>query len=80
LTFKLQAVESLNKIAESLPAEHFEEHFIPLIRRLAKGEWFTSRTSACGLFGVAYNKVSDSIKAELRRFSILNCGNELITD
>ena len=30
------------------------------------GDWFTSRTSACGLFSVAYPRVNANLKAELR--------------
>lgn len=33
---------------------------------VGSGDWFTSRTSACGLFSVAYPRVSPAIKAELR--------------
>lgn len=41
--------------------------FVPLvISFLSVGEWFTSRTSACGLFSVAYGSVSEQIKRELR--------------
>ncbi|GFQ71581.1 hypothetical protein TNCT_73461 [Trichonephila clavata] len=36
------------------------------VKRLASGDWFTSRTSACGLFGVCYSRLSPSLKAELR--------------
>jgi len=62
-----KAVESLCKLAEVLPEEHFVEQFIPLIKRLATGDWFTSRTSACGLFGKAYSRLNDEkVKAELR--------------
>ena len=32
------------------------------------GDWFTSRTSACGLFAVSYARVSSSVKAELRQY------------
>ncbi len=47
--------------------ESIEEYFVPMIRRLASGEWFTSRTSACGLFAVAYPSASESTKQELRK-------------
>ena len=30
------------------------------------GEWFTSRTSACGLFSVAYTLTSNNTKDDLR--------------
>jgi len=61
-----KAVSSLNKVAEQLSDAHVVEYFVPLIRRLAQGDWFTSRISACGLFSVCYGRLSTSIKAELR--------------
>ena len=61
-----KAVESLCKVAESLNPSLLEMHFIPLLTRLAKTEWFTARVSSTGLFAVAYSKASDEVKAELR--------------
>ena len=40
---------------------HKLKHFEPFL-----GEWFTSRTSACGLFSVCYQRVSNQVKADLR--------------
>lgn len=61
-----KAVDSLRLIAAEHSPAHLEEYFVPLIIRLASGDWFTSRTSACGLFSVAYPRVSNTAKAELR--------------
>lgn len=62
-----KAVESLNKVAAVLSGAHITEHFVPLVVRLATGDWFTSRTSAAGLFGSAYSKVEDQkLRTELR--------------
>ncbi|KJH48794.1 HEAT repeat protein [Dictyocaulus viviparus] len=61
-----KAVESLRKIADKHSTPALEDYFIPMLKRLATGDWFTSRTSACGLFSVAYPRVSPAIKAELR--------------
>merc|ERR1712088_1218889 len=61
-----KAVESLRKIAEEHSTGDLETHFVPLVKRLATGDWFTSRTSACGLFSVCYPRVSASVKADLR--------------
>ncbi|CAI4224083.1 unnamed protein product [Auanema sp. JU1783] len=61
-----KAVDSLRKIADKHSTADLEEHFIPMLRRLATGDWFTSRTSSCGLFSVAYPRVSPAIQAELR--------------
>jgi serine/threonine-protein phosphatase 2A regulatory subunit A len=36
------------------------------IQRLAAGEWFTARVSACGLFHIAYPSAPELLKAELR--------------
>eukprot|EP01087_Luapelamoeba_hula_P024695 TRINITY_DN949_c0_g1_i1.p1 TRINITY_DN949_c0_g1~~TRINITY_DN949_c0_g1_i1.p1 ORF type:complete len:586 (+),score=99.05 TRINITY_DN949_c0_g1_i1:135-1892(+) len=57
-----KAVESLCKLAAIIPDEQFAEQFLPLIKRLATGDWFTSRTSACGLFASAYPKDQKSRK------------------
>ena len=61
-----KAVESLREVAKAHIPAHVEQYFVPLIQRLASGEWFTSRTSACGLFVAAYPSVSAELKAELR--------------
>ena len=44
-----------------------EQYYIPLLNRLAHGEWFTSRTSSCALFPPIYDKVSSQLQDELRR-------------
>lgn len=61
-----KAVESLRQIAAVHSPQDLEQHFVPLVKRLAIGDWFTSRTSACGLFSVSYQRVSSSVKSELR--------------
>lgn len=37
-----------------------------LVQRLATGEWFTSRVSACGLFASAYRRAGQQQRADLR--------------
>ncbi|XP_063718428.1 serine/threonine-protein phosphatase 2A 65 kDa regulatory subunit A alpha isoform-like isoform X1 [Symsagittifera roscoffensis] len=61
-----KAVESLRKIAADHSSEHMEKFFVPLIKRLTQGDWFTSRASACGLYSVSYPHVGASMKEELR--------------
>jgi len=61
-----KAVESLNKVARQLSVQHLLEFYVPLIRRLASNDWFTSRISACGLFAVAYGRLPADAKAEIR--------------
>ncbi|CAL7944388.1 unnamed protein product [Xylocopa violacea] len=61
-----KAVESLRTIAAQHSSTDLEEQFVPLIYRLATGDWFTSRTSACGLFSVCYPRVNPTVKAGLR--------------
>ena len=63
-----KAVESLRLIAKEHSPKDLEQYFVPLIRRLASGDWFTSRSSACGLLCVCYPRVSAAVKAELRGF------------
>lgn len=67
-----QAAESITKISAVLSQEQIEQSYIPLVQRLSRGEWFTSRTSSCALYGPAYDKVAVPIQDELRRaFTVL---------
>lgn len=50
-----KAVESLRSVALQHNPADLETYFVPLVIRLAAGDWFTSRTSACGLFAVSNN-------------------------
>ena len=46
------------------------------MQRLATGEWFTSRISACGLFAGAYARTTGSQRADLRQLYGLLCRDE----
>ena len=61
-----KAVESLRTIAAIHTTSDLETHFIPLVKRLASGDWFTSRTSSCGLFSVCYPRAVVATKTDLR--------------
>lgn len=56
-----KAVESLRNVAQQHSPADLEAHFVPLVLRLAAGDWFTSRTSACGLFAVSFKIVENLI-------------------
>ncbi|KAG0333861.1 hypothetical protein BG004_000660 [Podila humilis] len=62
-----KAVESLNKIAPVLNQAQLEQYFIPLLKRLSTGDWFTSRTSATGLYACGYATVSPAFQEDLRK-------------
>lgn len=57
-------------------SQDIETHFVPMIKRLATGEWFTSRTSACGLFSVVYKQCSVSVRVELCQAFKLLCSDD----
>ncbi|KAF2455942.1 protein phosphatase PP2A regulatory subunit A [Lineolata rhizophorae] len=62
-----KAVESLNKICEQLGPQQIEEFFIPLVIRLSKADWFTSKISATGLYSVPYSRASPPSQELLRQ-------------
>lgn len=62
-----KAVDSLRRICEEHNTEDLESHFVPLVKRLAVGDWFTSRTSACGLFSVCYPRLSVATKGKKKQ-------------
>ena len=54
------------KIAEALSQQQIEEYYIPLLKRLSGGDWFTSRTSACGLYAAGYQLAKPATQDDLR--------------
>ncbi|KAF9456375.1 armadillo-type protein [Collybia nuda] len=62
-----KAAESIAKIAIILSQAQVEEYYIPLLKRLSQGEWFTSRTSSAALYPAVYAKVSPNIQDDLRK-------------
>ncbi|KAF8140253.1 armadillo-type protein [Boletus edulis] len=62
-----KAAESISKVAAVLSTAQVEEYYVPLLKRLSQGEWFTSRTSSAALYSPVYPKVSPPIQDELRK-------------
>ena len=61
-----KAVESLNKICDELSQSQIEDYFIPLVVRLSKADWFTSKISATGLYTQPYRKATSHSQDGLR--------------
>ncbi|KAL7419260.1 protein phosphatase 2A structural subunit [Cryptotrichosporon argae] len=62
-----KASESISKVSALLSAQDVDAHFLPLLRSLSTGEWFTSRTSAAALYAAAYPVAGPEAQAEMRR-------------
>jgi serine/threonine-protein phosphatase 2A regulatory subunit A len=62
-----QAAESITKLAAVLSQAQIEEFYIPVLKKLSRGEWFTSRTSSAALYPPVYARVSPSIQDDLRK-------------
>lgn len=63
----IQATETITKVAGILSQQQIEAYYIPLLTRLTKGDWFTSRTSSAALYAPVYAKVSPQIKEDMRK-------------
>lgn len=61
-----KSTAAINKIAASFSESQNKEHFLPLLKRLCGGDWFTSRSSASALFAHIYPKIDDAGQKELR--------------
>ncbi|KAL0657963.1 hypothetical protein Bca4012_078548 [Brassica carinata] len=72
-----KAVESLCRVGSQMKETDLVEHFIPLVKRLAAGEWFTARVSACGVFHIAYPSAPDAVKTELRSIYTQLCQDDM---
>ena len=70
------AVASLCILGKLMPLGDIESGFVPMLTRLYGGDtadsvWFTSRMSACSLFGTAYR--CESARLELRKRFLVLC-------
>ncbi|KAK4484259.1 hypothetical protein RD792_011485 [Penstemon davidsonii] len=72
-----KAVESLCRIGSQMKESDLVDWFVPLVKRLAAGEWFTARVSACGLFHIAYSSAPDMLKTELRSIYTQLCQDDM---
>ncbi|KAL2559038.1 Serine/threonine-protein phosphatase 2A 65 kDa regulatory subunit A beta isoform [Forsythia ovata] len=72
-----KSVESLCRIGLQMRENDLVDWFIPLVKRLAAGEWFTARVSACGVFHVAYPSAPDVLKTELRSIYSQLCQDDM---
>ncbi|XP_072125758.1 serine/threonine-protein phosphatase 2A 65 kDa regulatory subunit A beta isoform-like [Mobula birostris] len=73
-----KAIDSLRAISHEHSPADLEVHFVPLVKRLTCGDWFTSRTSACSLFSVCYPRVSSCVKTELRQLFHSLCSDDTL--
>ena len=70
------SVAAMQKICAQLSDAHVVEYMLPLLRRLATQEWFTSKISASGLFSTLYPRVTDPLKRELRQQFLQLCNTD----
>ncbi|KAH1074448.1 hypothetical protein J1N35_026776 [Gossypium stocksii] len=71
-----KAVESLCRIGSQMEND-LVDWFVPLVKRLAAGEWFTARVSACELFHIAYPSAPEMLKTELRSIYSQLCQDDM---
>lgn len=60
-----KAIEAINKLCETQTTEQIETYFIPLVKKLASADWFSSRVSATGLFATIIPNVPENLQEEL---------------
>lgn len=53
---------------KQLSQSQVEDYYVPIIKRLTAGEWFTSRASACGLIAPGYSLCGPIVQEELRKY------------
>jgi serine/threonine-protein phosphatase 2A regulatory subunit A len=73
-----KAVESACGVIRGLPPAAVAEHVVPVITKLAQGDWFTAKVSACGLFASAYGRLGSDAgaKTTLRQLYALLAADE----
>ncbi|WFD30342.1 protein phosphatase regulatory subunit Paa1 [Malassezia sp. CBS 17886] len=71
-----KACESINKIAATMNEQQMQDAYLPLLKRLSNGDWFTSRTSAASLFASAYDKVPLATRPEVHGMFAMLCHDD----
>jgi serine/threonine-protein phosphatase 2A regulatory subunit A len=73
-----KAVRSACEVARGMTPEGAKAHFAPLAMRLASGDWFSARVSACGLMATAYELCAgdEAARDEMRAAYAKLCGDE----
>ena len=67
---RVEACESLARVAEKLSEEDIVAAIVPVILRLADANWFTNKISALHLMCNIYEKTGE-YKSTLRKYSLL---------
>jgi len=75
-TVRDKAAESLNKIVPSLNAQQLDQFYIPMVKRLTLGDWFTSRSSACALYPAVYATLPAAAQEDMRKHFAQLCGDD----
>lgn len=70
------AADSLAKLSTHLNKADVPVKFVPVIRRLTNGDWFTTRVSACKIFTCIYPLVGESVQDELKTLFIDLCKDD----
>jgi serine/threonine-protein phosphatase 2A regulatory subunit A len=77
-----KAVESANMVIAELSPDAVVRSVLPVVERLTRGDWFTARVSACGLFASTYARLrvasaeTTEHRAALRRLFEFLCQDD----
>jgi serine/threonine-protein phosphatase 2A regulatory subunit A len=75
------AVHAANKLAGNVKKDALESAFLPMVQRLAAGDWFTSRVSACGMIADALKRTnSGDVKKKLVEIYTQVCMDGVVYD
>jgi len=61
-----KSVEGIVQVCSVLSDENLTSHVLPLVSRLAAADWWTPRTSACGIISSIFPRVSSEDKSRLK--------------
>lgn len=68
-----KAVEAIKSVSDDLSAAALVTHMLPMVKRMATGDWFTSRISAANLCPIPYAKVNVECQREIRELFVNLC-------
>lgn len=78
-TVRDKALRSIEAVVGAMSSEHVEIYLLPMLKKLAQRDWYTSRASATSLFHLVYPVASEQVKKELEAIFLELCEDDTPT-
>jgi serine/threonine-protein phosphatase 2A regulatory subunit A len=76
VSVRQSSIQSMKKIISNFSDQHLKEFYVPLMIRMTKKEWYTSRSSSLHLLHLCFERLSDVDRETIRASFFRLCTDE----